>query len=203
MNVLLIFLLFFFIYMLAKLALNEAIYIPLPLSTIRKMLKLAKVRKNDLLYDLGAGDGRVVITAAKEFGCKAVGIERSALLAAICRWRVKREGLQGRVKILEKDYFDVDLIVVLRCRPDVLLKRLKKRYKGNRKKIKENLDAEILGVITSEVIGKRFFEVDSSKPKDEVIKEILEQMKKRRKKKIIDWVKLGFEPHPRLYLIKR
>ncbi len=100
-------------------------------------------------------------------------------------------------------YFDVDLIVVLRCRPDVLLKRLKKRYKGNRKKIKENLDAEILGVITSEVIGKRFFEVDSSKPKDEVIKEILEQMKKRRKKKIIDWVKLGFEPHPRLYLIKR
>jgi cyclopropane fatty-acyl-phospholipid synthase-like methyltransferase len=73
------------------------------------MLKLAKVRKNDLLYDLGAGDGRVVITAAKEFGCKAVGIERSALLAAICRWRVKKEGLQDKVKIVEKSYFDVDL----------------------------------------------------------------------------------------------
>ena len=109
MNALLIFLLFFFLYMLAKLVLGEALYIPLPLSTIRKMLKLAKVRKNDLLYDLGAGDGRVVITAAKEFGCKAVGIERSALLAAICRWRVKKEGLQDKVKIVEKSYFDVDL----------------------------------------------------------------------------------------------
>jgi cyclopropane fatty-acyl-phospholipid synthase-like methyltransferase len=95
--------------MLAKLILNEAIYIPLPLSTIRKMLKLAKLKKSDLLYDLGAGDGRVIITAAKEFGCKAVGIERSAFLAAICRWRVKKEGLQDKVKVIEKNYFDVDL----------------------------------------------------------------------------------------------
>jgi predicted RNA methylase len=109
MNVFLIFLLFFLFYMLAKLALNEAIYIPLPPSTIRKMLKLAKVKKNDLLYDLGAGDGRVLLIAAKEFGCRAVGIERSALLAAICRWRVKKEGLQDRVKVIEKNYFDVDL----------------------------------------------------------------------------------------------
>jgi cyclopropane fatty-acyl-phospholipid synthase-like methyltransferase len=95
--------------MLAKLILNEAIYIPLPLSTIRKMLRLAKVNKKDLLYDLGAGDGRVILTAAKEFGCKAVGIERSALLAAICRWRIKKEGLQDKVKVIEKNYFDVDL----------------------------------------------------------------------------------------------
>jgi cyclopropane fatty-acyl-phospholipid synthase-like methyltransferase len=109
MNVLLIFLLFFLFYMLAKLILNEAIYIPLPLSTIRKMLRLAKVNKKDLLYDLGAGDGRVILTAAKEFGCKAVGIERSALLAAICRWRIKKEGLQDKVKVIEKNYFDVDL----------------------------------------------------------------------------------------------
>ena len=73
------------------------------------MLKLAKVKKKDLVYDLGAGDGRVIITAAKEFGCKAVGIERSAFFAAICRWRVKKEGLQDKVKIIEKNYFDVNL----------------------------------------------------------------------------------------------
>jgi len=109
MNAFLIFLLFFFLYMLARLVLNEAIYIPLPPSTIRKMLKLAKVKKKDLLYDLGAGDGRVLMIAAKEFGCKAVGIERSALLAAVCRWRIKRAGLQDKVKIIEKNYFDVNL----------------------------------------------------------------------------------------------
>jgi cyclopropane fatty-acyl-phospholipid synthase-like methyltransferase len=109
MNAFLIFLLFFFLYMLARLVLNEAIYIPLPSSTIRKMLKLAKVKKKDLLYDLGAGDGRVLMIAAKEFGCKAVGIERSALLAAVCRWRIKRAGLQDKVKIIEKNYFDVNL----------------------------------------------------------------------------------------------
>jgi adenylate kinase len=115
---------------------------------------------------------------------------------------VKR--LRGNV-ILDGHFshcFDVDLIIVLRCRPDVLLERLKKRYKRNRKKIKENLDAEILGVITSEVIGKKFFEVDSSKPKEYVIKEILEQLEKRRKKEIIDWIKEGFEPHPKLYFVK-
>ncbi|MEM5879366.1 MAG: class I SAM-dependent methyltransferase [Candidatus Aenigmatarchaeota archaeon] len=109
MNLLIIFLLFFLLYFWVRLILDEAIYIPLPKSTIRKMLKLAKVSKKDLLYDLGAGDGRVVIIAAKEFGCKAVGIERSALLAAICRWRIKRAGLQDKIKIIEKNYFDVNL----------------------------------------------------------------------------------------------
>lgn len=109
MNIPLLFLLFFFLYFWVKLILGEAIYVPLPTLTIRRMLKLAGVNKKDLLYDLGAGDGRVVIIAAKEFGCKAVGIERSALLAAICRWQVKRAGLQDKVKVIEKNYFDVDL----------------------------------------------------------------------------------------------
>ncbi|MEM7826318.1 MAG: SAM-dependent methyltransferase [Candidatus Aenigmatarchaeota archaeon] len=109
MNVWLLVLLFFFLYFWVRLVLNEAIFIPLPISTIRKMLKLAKVNKKDLLYDLGAGDGRVVIIAAKEFGCKAVGIERSALLAAICRFRIRRAGLQDKIKIIEKNYFDVNL----------------------------------------------------------------------------------------------
>ncbi|MEM5854640.1 MAG: class I SAM-dependent methyltransferase [Candidatus Aenigmatarchaeota archaeon] len=109
MEFLLIFLFSLLLYFWVKLILNEAIYIPLPISTVRKMLKLAEVNRKDILYDLGAGDGRVVITAAKEFGCKAVGIERSALLAAICRFRIKRAGLQDKVKIIEKNYFDVNL----------------------------------------------------------------------------------------------
>jgi cyclopropane fatty-acyl-phospholipid synthase-like methyltransferase len=92
-----------------KLVLSEAIFIPLPISTIRKMLKLAKVKSSDVLYDLGAGDGRVIIAAAREYGCKAVGIERSSLIAALCRWDIKRSGLKEKIKLIEGNYFDVNL----------------------------------------------------------------------------------------------
>jgi len=109
MEAMLLFLLFFFLYIWVKLFFAEAIFIPLPISTIRKMLKLAKVKKSDILYDLGAGDGRVIITAAKEHKCKAVGIERSNIIAVLCRWNVKRAGVEKKVKMIEKSYFDVDL----------------------------------------------------------------------------------------------
>lgn len=96
-------------------------------------------------------------------------------------------------------FFDVDLVIILRCRPDILLKRLKQRYKKNKLKIKENIDAEILGVITTEVLNarKKFFEIDvSGKTEKEILDEILIKIKRKNKEKIIDWVKSGFEPRP-------
>ncbi len=109
------------------------------------------------------------------------------------------------IKKLKGDYildghfshdFDVDLIIVLRCRPDILLQRLKKKYPKNKEKVKENYDAELLGVITSEVLQskKRFFEVDvSNKKKSEIIDEIKKKLKKLGKEKIIDWIEEGFD----------
>jgi cyclopropane fatty-acyl-phospholipid synthase-like methyltransferase len=136
MEVILLFLLFFFLYMWVKLFFAEAVFIPLSMSTIRKMLKLARLKKTDVLYDLGAGDGRVIITAAKEYGCKAVGIERSKLVAALCRWNVKRAGLQDRVKVIEKNYFDVNLgratvvtAYLSQKQNNLLLPKLKKELK--------------------------------------------------------------------------
>jgi predicted RNA methylase len=73
------------------------------------MLKEARVSSNDILYDLGCGDGRVLIIAAKEFGAKAVGIEKSWILAKISEWRIKREKLEGKVKVINKDFFKVNL----------------------------------------------------------------------------------------------
>ncbi|MEK6909759.1 MAG: SAM-dependent methyltransferase, partial [Candidatus Aenigmatarchaeota archaeon] len=67
---------------------DEALPIPLPKDTIRKMLKLAQVKKNDSVYDLGSGDGRAVIIAAKEFHAKAVGIEKNRLLVWLSRWLI-------------------------------------------------------------------------------------------------------------------
>lgn len=85
---------------------GEAIYFPLPKNTIRKMLKLARVNKNDIVYDLGSGDGRVLIIAAKEFGVKkAVGIERSLILYWISKFLVKLNKLEDRVKIIRNDFF--------------------------------------------------------------------------------------------------
>lgn len=88
---------------------DEAIFIPLPKNTIRKILKAAKICKNDLLYDLGCGDGRVVIIASKEFGCKSVGIEKSYILAKIAEYKVRKEKLENRVKIINGDFFNINL----------------------------------------------------------------------------------------------
>jgi len=88
---------------------DEAIFVPLPKNTIRKILKAAKVGKRDVVFDLGCGDGRVVIIAAKEFGCKCVGIEKSYILSKIAEFRVRKGGLEKRVKIISGDFFKVNL----------------------------------------------------------------------------------------------
>ena len=70
------------------------------------MLKLAKVNKNDIVYDLGSGDGRVLIIAVKEFGVKkAVGIEKSLILYWISKLLVKLNKVEDRVKIIHNDFF--------------------------------------------------------------------------------------------------
>ncbi|MFZ8829876.1 MAG: methyltransferase domain-containing protein [Candidatus Aenigmatarchaeota archaeon] len=88
---------------------NEPIFIPLPKNTIKKMLKEAKVSSKDIVYDLGCGDGRVLIIAAKEFGARAIGIEKSWVLSKISEWRVKKEKLEDKVKIINEDFFKVNL----------------------------------------------------------------------------------------------
>lgn len=98
-------LLFFF----SKLARKEAIFIPLPIATVRAMLKLAKVKKGDVLYDLGSGTGKIIIAAAKEYRIKTVGIERNKLLVWISRRIVRKNNLQNRIKVIEDDFFNQDL----------------------------------------------------------------------------------------------
>ena len=73
------------------------------------MLGLAEVRAGDVLYDLGAGDGRIVIAAARRYGARAVGIELDPRKVAEARANVARAGLAGRVEIRHGDVFDADL----------------------------------------------------------------------------------------------
>ncbi len=97
------------IYFLILLARNEAVFIPLPQETIDNMLKMADIRPDDVLFDLGSGDGRVVIAAAKRYGIRAVGIERSKLLAWLSKRAIRKNRLEDKVRIVNADFFGQDL----------------------------------------------------------------------------------------------
>ena len=73
------------------------------------MLILSELKPGELIYDLGSGDGRIVITAAKEFGARAVGVELREDLVKQAHEKVSELNLNGKVKIVQKDMFNVDL----------------------------------------------------------------------------------------------
>jgi tRNA G37 N-methylase Trm5 len=83
-------------------------YVPTPQEVVDRMLELAEVRKGDLLYDLGSGDGRIVITAAKKYGVKAVGFEIDPNLVKRSRDNIKEAGVEHLVEIREQDVRTVD-----------------------------------------------------------------------------------------------
>jgi len=74
-------------------------YVPTPWVIVEEMLKLADIRGEDVVYDLGSGDGRLVITAAKRFGARGVGVELQTELVETARIGAKHEGVTERVKL--------------------------------------------------------------------------------------------------------
>lgn len=86
----------------------DAPYEATPLYVVEKMLELAKVGPRDRVYDIGSGDGRIVIMAAQKFGARAVGVELRAELYRKSAARVKELGLEKRAKIIHGDMFATD-----------------------------------------------------------------------------------------------
>ena len=84
-------------------------YVPTPQEVVDRLLELAEVRDGDVVYDLGSGDGRIVITAAARYGVKAVGFEISPALVKRSRDHIKEAGLEHLVEIREEDIRTVDL----------------------------------------------------------------------------------------------
>jgi len=84
-------------------------YVPSDDEVVEAMLKLAGVGPKDLLYDLGSGDGRIVIAAAKRHGARAIGIEMDPLRIADAMEYAGDEGVECQVDFLEEDLFDTDL----------------------------------------------------------------------------------------------
>jgi ubiquinone/menaquinone biosynthesis C-methylase UbiE len=84
-------------------------YVSSPQPLVAKMLELARVKQGDTLFDLGSGDGRILITAARDFGARAVGVELSSVLARRSREQAEALGLGNRISVIEGDLLAVDL----------------------------------------------------------------------------------------------
>jgi SAM-dependent methyltransferase len=94
--------------LLARDAEYLAPYVPTPQEVVDRMLEVAELREGDLLYDLGSGDGRIVITAARKYGIKAVGFEINPGLIKDARDNVAAAGLGHLVEIRQQDVRTVD-----------------------------------------------------------------------------------------------
>ncbi len=90
-------------------------FVPSPQFVVDKMLEMAQIKKDDLLYDLGCGDGRIVVTAAKKYGCKAVGFDINPDRVKESLENVRKNQVQHLVKIVQQDIFELDL-----SKPDVI-----------------------------------------------------------------------------------
>jgi SAM-dependent methyltransferase len=87
---------------------KDVIWVPTPDEVVDRMLRMAQVGPNDLVYDLGAGDGKIAIAAAKKFGARSVGIEYNPEMAKFAQGNVDKAGVAGRARIVNGDIFATD-----------------------------------------------------------------------------------------------
>ncbi|HEY3500360.1 MAG TPA: methyltransferase domain-containing protein [Polyangiaceae bacterium] len=87
----------------------DVIYVPTPQPIVDRMLELAQVKKDDVVYDLGCGDGRIVVTAAKKYGAKAIGFDIDPKRITEARANVRKNKVEDLVTIEQKDIFTIDL----------------------------------------------------------------------------------------------
>ncbi len=104
----------------------DVIYVPTPQEVVDRMLEVAKVKKGDVLYDLGSGDGRIPVTAAKKFGVRAVGIDIDPDRIREARENAKKNGVEKLVTFRNEDLFRANFreatVVTLYLLPDLNVK---------------------------------------------------------------------------------
>ena len=117
----------------------DVIYVPTPQKVIDRMLEMAEVKPGDVVYDLGCGDGRIVVTAAKKYGVKAVGIDINPQRVKESLENVKTNHVEQLVTIKEADIFTLDLreasVITLYLLPSLnvkLMPQLAKMKPGTR-----------------------------------------------------------------------
>src|SRR5262245_42334879 len=105
---------------------TDVVYWPTPQEVVEEMLKMAKVGKDDILYDLGCGDARIPVTASKKFGCKTWGFDIDPQRIKDSNDNVKKNDVGKLVTIEEKDIFTLDLskanVITLYLLPELNVK---------------------------------------------------------------------------------
>lgn len=139
----------------AERVIPDVLYVPTPEAVVDRMLELARVGPNDVVYDLGCGDGRIVATAAARYGARAVGYDIDPVRVAEARHTIARHGVEKLVQIEQRDIFTLDLsaasVVALYLLPELnvrLLPQLERMKPGSRI---VSHDFDIAGVVPSRV----------------------------------------------------
>jgi SAM-dependent methyltransferase len=134
----------------------DVLYVPTPQLVVDAMLALAKVGKDDVVYDLGCGDGRIVVTAAERYGAHAVGYDIDPARVEEARQNVRQRGVERLVQIEQRDIFTLDLsgasVIALYLLPELnvrLLPQLERMKPGSRI---VSHDFDIAGIVPKEVL---------------------------------------------------
>lgn len=110
---------------------KDSVWVTTPERMIRRMLQLADTTKDDVVIDLGAGDARIPIYAAKHFGARGIAVELEENLVQVAREAARREGVADRVRVIRQDLFEADLstatVFALFISPGAM-QRLKPRF---------------------------------------------------------------------------
>ena len=111
----------------------DVIYVPTPVEVVEAMLQVANVTKNDVVYDLGCGDGRIPVTAAQKYGARGVGLDIDPQRIKEATENLKTAGVGDRVKFLNQDLFTTDIseatVVTLYLLPSLNVKLIPKLNK--------------------------------------------------------------------------
>jgi precorrin-6B methylase 2 len=117
----------------------DAVFVSTPQDVVERMVEVARIKPEERVYDLGCGDGRIVVTAARLHGCQAVGYDVDPECVRMSRDSIRRHGVDGQVRIEQRDIFTVDLreadVVMLYLSPELnerLLPQLERLKPGSR-----------------------------------------------------------------------
>lgn len=125
----------------------DVIFVPTPPEVVDAMLKLANVSAKDVVYDLGSGNGIIVVTAAEKFGARGVGIDIDPQRVKEANERIQKAGVDDKVKILNEDLFETDIspatVVTLYLLPSLnqkLIPKLNKELKPGTRIVSQSFD---------------------------------------------------------------
>jgi predicted RNA methylase len=144
----------------------DVIYVPTPQEVVDAMLKLANVTSKDVVYDLGSGDGRIPITAAKTYGARAVGIDIDPQRIKEATENLKTAGVGDKVKFMNADLFETNLseatVVTLYLLPSLnikLMPKLQKELRSGTRIVSHSFDmgTEWPPEKTEEINGRRIY----------------------------------------------